>query len=76
MTAKQREELATDLPLGGLETVALFEGAMPTGVTVSHEGRIFVNFPEWGDDVDATVAELRDDRPVPYPDESPRMCAR
>ncbi|WP_243789017.1 major royal jelly family protein [Saccharopolyspora gloriosae] len=70
MTGKQREELATDLPLGGLETVALFEGAMPTGVTVSHEGRIFVNFPEWGDDVDATVAELRDDRPVPYPDDA------
>lgn len=31
---------------------------MPTGVTVSHSGRIFVNFPQWGDDVTATVAEV------------------
>ncbi len=33
-------------------------GPMPTGVTVSHSGRIFVNFPQWGDDVTATVAEV------------------
>jgi sugar lactone lactonase YvrE len=53
-----------------LQTVATFDGAMPTGVTVSHQGRIFVNFPRWGDDVEATVAELRDGRTVPYPDEN------
>jgi sugar lactone lactonase YvrE len=28
-----------------------------------------VNFPKWGDDVRFTVAELRDGRPVAYPDE-------
>ncbi len=27
-------------PLGTLEAVANFDGAMPTGVTVSHRGRI------------------------------------
>lgn len=69
MTVKARN-LPTAEPLGTLEEVAHFDGAMPTGVTVSHGGRIFVNFPEWGDDVGATVAELRDGRPVSYPDEA------
>jgi sugar lactone lactonase YvrE len=50
----------------GLEVVALFQGAMPTGVAVSHDGRIFVNFPRWGDKVDYTVAELTPSE-VPYP---------
>jgi len=48
------------------EVVALFRGAMPTGVAVSHDGRIFVNFPRWGDQVDYTVAELKPGE-VPYP---------
>ncbi|RCK70472.1 gluconolaconase [Desertihabitans brevis] len=43
---------------------------MPTGVSVSDSGRVFVNFPLWGDDVPATVVELRDGRAVPYPDEA------
>ena len=43
---------------------------MPTGVTVSHKGRIFVNFPKWGDDVKFTVSEIQDGQPVAYPDES------
>ena len=51
-----------------LETVAQFDGAMPTGVTVSHQGRIFVNFPKWGDEVEFTVAEILDGKAVPYPD--------
>nr|MDZ8007329.1 L-dopachrome tautomerase-related protein [Nostoc sp. DedSLP05]MDZ8101930.1 L-dopachrome tautomerase-related protein [Nostoc sp. DedSLP01] len=42
---------------------------MLTGVTVSHQGRIFVNFPKWGDEVAFTVAEIRDGRPVAYPNE-------
>ncbi|MFC0388924.1 L-dopachrome tautomerase-related protein [Muricoccus vinaceus] len=59
--------LPADEPLGRLEAVAHFSGPMPTGVTVSREGRIFVNFPKWGDAVEFTVAELRDGKPVPYP---------
>lgn len=51
-----------------IERVAEFHGAMPTGVTVSEDGRIFVNFPKWGDDVRYTVAEVRDGKTVPYPD--------
>ena len=44
-------DLPSDEPLGALEPVAYFDGAMPTGVTVSHTGRVFVNFPKWGDEV-------------------------
>jgi sugar lactone lactonase YvrE len=52
---------------GKLETVAQFYGAMPTGVTVSQKGRIFVNFPRWGDNVPFTVAEIKNGRAVAYP---------
>ncbi|MGH9270248.1 MAG: L-dopachrome tautomerase-related protein [Ilumatobacteraceae bacterium] len=58
-----------DEPIGTLELVWSFDGPMPTGVTVSHSGRIFVNYPKWGDDVPATVTELRDGEAIPYPDE-------
>jgi hypothetical protein len=37
--------LPAEEPLGVLEPVAYFNGAMPTGVTVLQQGRIFVNFP-------------------------------
>jgi sugar lactone lactonase YvrE len=63
------KELSADMPVGDLEPVIYFNGAMPTGVTVSHkERRIFVNFPRWGDDVPFTVAEIIDGQTVPYPD--------
>tara|TARA_R100000306_G_scaffold54193_2_gene51278 strand:+ start:71007 stop:72194 length:1188 start_codon:yes stop_codon:yes gene_type:complete len=54
--------------VGDIEQVFAFDGPMPTGVTVADNGRIFVNFPRWGDDVPFTVAELRDGKAVPYPD--------
>ncbi len=59
--------MATDQPVGQLETVATFNGPMPTGVTVSHGNRIFVNFPRWGDDVPFTVAEIVNGNAVAYP---------
>src|SRR4029078_526298 len=58
-------------PVAALETVAFFNDAIPTGVTVFYMGRIFVNFPKWGDDGKYTVAEiLKDGNMVAYPDES------
>jgi sugar lactone lactonase YvrE len=51
-----------------LDVVHEFTGPMPTGVSVSRTGRIFVNFPKWGDEVPATVVELRDGAEVPFPD--------
>jgi sugar lactone lactonase YvrE len=50
-----------------LEQVHAFQGPMPTGVTVSRDGRIFINFPRWEDEVAHTVVELRDGKEVPYP---------
>ena len=38
-----RPPLPTATPVGRIETVATFDGPMPTGVTVSHKGRVFVN---------------------------------
>ncbi|GAB4394392.1 MAG: L-dopachrome tautomerase-related protein [Kiloniellaceae bacterium] len=63
--------LADPLPaehsIGTIEPVFAFHDAMPTGVTVSSGGRIFVNFPRWGDDAPFTVAEIRGGDVVAYP---------
>ncbi len=40
---------------------------MPEGVSVSHSGRIFVNFARWGDDIPFTVAEVVNGKAVAYP---------
>jgi sugar lactone lactonase YvrE len=52
---------------GSIEPVAVFNGPMLTGVTVSQSGRIFVNFPKWGDAVEYTVAEVKNGQTVAYP---------
>lgn len=51
-----------------IEVVANLTGAMPTGVTVAPNGRIFVNYPQWGDNSPFTVAELKGGNPIAYPD--------
>ncbi len=65
----EQPELMEDEPFGELEAVAYFNDAMPTGVTVSQKGRIFVNYPKWGDDVKFTVAEIVDGEAIAYPNE-------
>src|SRR5437763_3721468 len=71
MTALEHDvQLPTDETVGELEFVHAFTGPMPTGVSVSHTGRIFVNFPQWGDEPAATVVELRNGQEVPFPDET------
>ena len=67
MTAARQP--ATHETLGGLEVVHTFTGAMPTGVTVSHTGRVFVCYPKWGDEVGFTVGELRDGQEAAFPDQ-------
>ncbi|USK61786.1 major royal jelly family protein [Peribacillus asahii] len=52
---------------GKLELVYSFYGAMPTGVSVSETGRIFICFPKWGDVVKFTVAEIVGGQLQPYP---------
>lgn len=63
----QGRELPRARPFGRPEVVARFFDAMPTGVTVSASGRIFVNFPRWGDPVPFTVGEVVHGAVVPYP---------
>ena len=50
-----------------LTKVASFEHQV-TGVTVSKDGRIFVNFPRWTEDTEVSVAEVKDGKLVPFPD--------
>jgi len=65
------QELAREKTVGNLEVVATFNGPMPTGVTVSNDGRVFVNFPRWGDEKlypdFCTVAEVKGGKTIPYP---------
>ncbi|MEU8814780.1 L-dopachrome tautomerase-related protein [Actinoplanes sp. NPDC048796] len=49
------------------EVVAELHDLMPTGVTVTDDGRVFISVPRWGDEVPFTVAEIVDGKPVPYP---------
>jgi sugar lactone lactonase YvrE len=62
------KHLTSDRPIGKIESVFEFYDAMPTGVSVAADGRIFINFPRWGDDVPFTVGEIRSGKVVPYPD--------
>jgi len=55
-------------PQAQVERVAAFTGAMPTGVTVAPNGRIFVNFPQWGDNSPFAVGELKNGKVTAYPD--------
>ncbi len=38
-----------------------------TGVAVSDQNRVFVNYPYWSEDVPVSVAEIVDGQAVPYP---------
>jgi len=66
-TMSLAQDFAKDRSIGQLEVAATFSGPVPTGVTVANDGRIFVNFPKWGDNVEYTVAEVKDGKTVPYP---------
>ncbi|CAN5515749.1 L-dopachrome tautomerase-related protein [soil metagenome] len=65
--AKGPVPIPSQRSVGEISPVALFNGPMPTGVTVSDSGRIFVNFPRWGDDVPFTVAEMVNGQPLAFP---------
>ena len=57
-------------PEGKLVVVAVFASAMPTGVTVSRGGRVFVTFPRCGDEVPFTVAEVKEGRTTSFPNDA------
>jgi sugar lactone lactonase YvrE len=68
-TANANEKFATEHTIGTIEAVHRFHGAMPTGATVARDGRIFINFPKWGDDVIFTVVVIKDGKVIAYPDQ-------
>ncbi|MEH2273681.1 MAG: L-dopachrome tautomerase-related protein [Nostoc sp.] len=67
LAAKSSGNLPQAKRIGNIEQVAAFNGSMLTGVSVSESGRIFVNFPRWGDSVNFTVAEIKNGHAVAYP---------
>lgn len=70
MGNRDTDRIAVDRSLGNIELVFRFFDAMPTGVTVAADGRIFVNFPRWGDEVTFTVGVIQDGKVVAYPDQN------
>ncbi len=61
---------APETKLVVLTEVAHSDTAQWTGITVSKEGRIFVNYPRWSPEVPISVGELRDQKVEPFPDKS------
>ncbi len=56
-----------ETPSAKVEKVMSFDRQV-TGVAVSEDGRIFVNFPRWFEDSPVSVAEIKGGKLVPYPD--------
>lgn len=51
-----------------MNNVTSFKGIQVTGITISENGRMFVNFPRWRDGVAMSVAEVKKDGSYqPYP---------
>lgn len=67
--ARDVAQLPTERYFGDLELVYEFNTpSMPTGVTVSEDGRIFYCMPNWGEVVPFTVGQIVDGNLRPYPD--------
>ena len=62
------KELTGETGNATVDRVANFDHQV-TGAAVSETGRIFVNFPRWSEDAPVSVAELKDGKLAPYPDE-------
>ncbi len=59
---------------GTTELVADFKGVQITGVTVSDDGRVFANAPNWRDGVPFAVIEVIDGKAKPFPDLAFNTC--
>ena len=57
-------EPASPVPV---EVFAEIEGAMPTGVAATPDGRLFLTWPQWGDGAPFTLGELVEGHPRPWP---------
>src|SRR3954467_2992890 len=69
-TSMAQQSAAPSQDTAQLQQVASFEHQV-TGMSVSKDGRIFVNFPRWTEDAPISVAEVtRDGQIKPYPDDA------
>ncbi len=67
-TTKTTAPIDTSAAAATLQKVASFDHQV-TGVAVSEDGRIFVSFPRWFEDVPVSLAEItKDGKLHPYPD--------
>lgn len=55
-------------PVAQLEEVFADSTYQLTGVAVSPDGRVFTNYPYWLDKHNYSVIEVKNGKPVPYPD--------
>lgn len=55
--------------INALEPVA-FSDFQWTGLAVSKDGRLFVNYPRWSDNVPLSIAEIINGNPIPYPNKA------
>lgn len=55
---QSRTDTETIIGDSALELFTSLDNNMPAGVTVSQNGRVFVTFPRWGDEVPFTVGEV------------------
>ena len=62
----QAQPIPAQQSIGDLETVAEIHGAMPTGIAVSTSGHLY-QLSTLGDDVQFTVAEIVDGKPLAFP---------
>jgi sugar lactone lactonase YvrE len=65
-TKSQNPEEKTEA-VAAVQEIAQFKGQQVTGVTVTQEGRIFVNFPRWRTAVIASVTEVVNGESIAYP---------
>ncbi|OIQ22310.1 L-dopachrome tautomerase-related protein [Lacinutrix sp. MedPE-SW] len=50
--------------------ITAFKGQQVTGISVSNDGRIFVNFPRWRKGVNNAVVEVKNDTVLPFPNKA------
>jgi sugar lactone lactonase YvrE len=67
----QLPEDAAEVPAGSEVSLAVVASSdrQWTGLTVTRDGRLFVNFPRWSPEVPVSVAEVVDGAVRPWPDE-------
>ncbi|PWJ43691.1 L-dopachrome tautomerase-related protein [Sediminitomix flava] len=63
-TVKEKEQKED-----GVLTEIAYSDTQLTGIAISKDGRMFVNFPTWSDNIQMSVGEVIDNEVVPYPNE-------